>query len=65
MSKKAKPKRNRKRLIDLIKRELKARGYKEVEPNSEGGGRWSPPDDDWSDGIIPAIQDCFEREDSK
>jgi hypothetical protein len=57
-------KKNKKRekLIGVVKRELRARGYKEVEPDPDGGGQWFPPDDDWSDNIIAAITDCFDRE---
>lgn len=64
MAKKAKrnTKKQRPKLIDVVKRELKARGYREVEPSPDGGGQWSPPDSDWADGIMVAIQDCFEVE---
>jgi hypothetical protein len=47
-------------LLDVVKRELKARGYEEVEPNPAGGGVWTHPS--WSgasDKIIEAIRDAF------
>lgn len=53
----------REKLIDIIKRELRARGYREVEPNPHGGGVWSHEDEEWTDRIVAAIQDCFDRED--
>ena len=50
-------------LIEVLKRELRTRGYEEVEPNPNGGGVWSHPG--WhgsTDHITEAIQDCFQRE---
>lgn len=49
------------RLVDLIKRELRARGYAEVEPSPNGGGVWESPDGG-VDQLVPTIIDCLDRE---
>jgi hypothetical protein len=49
-------------LLEIVKRELRARGYEEVE-ESQRGGVWTHPDwDGATDKIVPALADCFERE---
>jgi hypothetical protein len=53
---------DRETLLEIVKRALRERGYEEVEPNPTGGGVWTHPDwDGGTDGIVPAITDCFER----
>jgi hypothetical protein len=49
------------RLLDIIKHELRNRGYEEVEPSRNEGGVWCSPDGT-TDHIMPTIIDCFERE---
>jgi hypothetical protein len=50
------------RLVEVVKRELKARGYEEVEPNPHGGGIWTHPDwDGATDTILVAVCDAFEE----
>lgn len=50
------------RLLDVVKRELKARGYEEVEPNPDGGGVWTHPSwDGATDRIVAAITDAFDE----
>lgn len=48
-------------LIEVVKRELRERGYVEAEPNPAGGGVWRSPEGA-TDHILPMIEDCFERE---
>lgn len=48
-------------LLTVIKRELRARGYVEVEPNPAGGGLWQHRDWTTSDKILVAIEDAFEE----
>lgn len=50
-------------LADVIKRELLARGFVEVEPNPLGGGLWNHPDwDDGVDNIAQAVIHAFNEE---
>lgn len=59
----AKKKPKGEKLVEVIKRELRKRGYEEVEPNPDGGGVWSHPDwDGNTDHILQAVEDCFGRE---
>lgn len=46
-------------LLEIVKRELCARGYEEVE--SYGGDVWTHPDWDGTDKILMAVQDAFEK----
>lgn len=49
-------------LLSVVKRELRARDYEEVE-ESPHGGVWTHPDwDGATDKIVQALVDCFERE---
>lgn len=53
-------------LLEVIKRELRERGYKELDTTRYGseGGLWESPDPDegWIDRILPTLEDCFNRE---
>jgi hypothetical protein len=48
-------------LLEVIKTELRQRGYEEVEANPGGGGLWQHADWASADSIIDAIKDAFEE----
>lgn len=53
-------------LLEVIKQELRDRGYRELEKGRYGeeGGLWESPDPEegWIDRILPTLEDCFNRE---